>query len=86
MESIKAAYDSNGFGESLPFTSDNIRDAGFRGTLEGALVTANLQSDPSVHLDRLLEYQPNRPVMIAEYWAGWFTPWFHEHATTDPDG
>ncbi len=40
------------------------------------LMTANFKNDGEENMDRLLELQPNRPILISEFWPGWFDHWF----------
>uniref|UniRef100_T1JF70 Beta-galactosidase n=1 Tax=Strigamia maritima TaxID=126957 RepID=T1JF70_STRMM len=63
----------------LFFTSDGVLANGDIGSVEGALMTANFQSYPSVELDRLRLLQPNKPLMAMEFWSGWFDHWNENH-------
>ena len=47
-------------------------------------MTANFGSRPRENFDKLLEYQPNKPLVCMEFWNGWFDHWGEEHHTRDP--
>jgi hypothetical protein len=49
--------------------------------LSDLLLTANFQTNPTGNLNDLLRFQPNKPVMVMEYWSGWFDHWFEQHHT-----
>eukprot|EP00045_Choanoeca_perplexa_P014683 m.174846 g.174846 ORF g.174846 m.174846 type:complete len:653 (+) comp16758_c0_seq5:27-1985(+) len=56
------------------FTCDNaggLRD----GMVKGALQTVNFQDKAAKHLGALAAAQPNAPLMVSEYWTGWFDHW-----------
>ena len=70
----------------MPFTSDGVRSVGASGGLPGVLLTSNFQSDPVEQFERMLELQPNRPLMVMEFWSVWFDHWFEQHKTMTADG
>jgi len=70
LEWIQELYIQNGLNESLFFTSDGAW-FGDKGSLPGVLKTANFQSDPEQNFKDLLSFQPDKPLMAMEYWAGW---------------
>ena len=39
-------------------------------------MTANFQNESIGNMDKLLELQPDRPILISEFWPGWFDHWF----------
>ena len=61
--------------------------------LDGTLRTINMQEDPNGNIAALRIHQPDRPVLITEYWTGWFDWWGDKHhdlgldftRTTRPD-
>jgi len=71
----------------LLFTSDgfwdlpkyNIPNSGV--ALDGALWTVNFKDGAKNKLDRLFNLQPDMPVMVMEWWTGWFDYWGIEHQT-----
>jgi len=70
----------------LLFTSDGPRDETLRaGTLPGILKTVNLASGVEAALGKLREYQPDGPLMVTEFWDGWFDHWGEEHHTRAPE-
>ena len=48
-----------------------------------ALLTVNFQKDIEDAFSKLLEVQPHKPLMIMEYWSGWFDHWGHPHLDRD---
>lgn len=69
--------------EELLFTSDNRFD---RGQLPGIFKTVNFQENPKKQLGMLKKAQKHeRPLMVMEYWSGWFDHWGEEHHTTSKD-
>ncbi len=50
-------------------------------------MTANFKYSSIENLDKLRELQPNRPVLVSEFWPGWFDHWFNPiHGTLSIDG
>ncbi|KAJ9575407.1 hypothetical protein L9F63_025639, partial [Diploptera punctata] len=66
----------------LLFTSDNPSMHGETGAIAGVLQTANFQVNPENELSILKKFQPDKPLMVMEFWAGWFDHWFEKHHTT----
>lgn len=54
------------------------------GTLPDIHKTANFGSRPGENFAKLREYQPEGPLMCAEYWNGWFDHWGEEHHHRNP--
>ncbi|XP_050313034.1 beta-galactosidase-1-like protein 2 [Anthonomus grandis grandis] len=77
LEALKHIYRENGIVELL-FTSDTPSN-GFQGTLPDVLATANFQEEASVELALLKAHQPNKPLMVMEYWTGWFDHYTEKH-------
>ncbi|XP_068216121.1 beta-galactosidase-1-like protein 2 [Palaemon carinicauda] len=75
LEAIKDILTANGFSESLYFTSDTPLLAGDSGALPGVLMTANFNTYGEENLSLLKEMQPDRPLMVMEFWTGWFDHW-----------
>ena len=65
----------------LLLTSDSSYDLK-NGNLPGLLATVNFQQKPNEHFKRLLEFQPDKPLFVVEYWAGWFDHWSENHHIT----
>uniref|UniRef100_A0A2P2I5I9 Beta-galactosidase n=1 Tax=Hirondellea gigas TaxID=1518452 RepID=A0A2P2I5I9_9CRUS len=78
---LKSVMKANGFNNTLFFTSDNTIMHYDWGSVDGALQTANFNREPSKHLARLKEMQPNRPLMVAEFWSGWYDYWLAKSHT-----
>nr|CAB3249256.1 beta-galactosidase-1-like protein 2 [Phallusia mammillata] len=78
LPGIKSAMVKYGVRE-LFFTSDN-GDGARKQTLPGVLKTINFKTVKS-HFNDLLTIQPNAPLMVMEFWTGWFDWWGAEHHT-----
>ena len=61
-------------------TVDQLTDGG----LPGILKTINFKSDPEHKLEVLKSYQPGKPVMVTEFWTGWFDHWGEHHHIMSP--
>lgn len=86
LEFLRDNMIANGFGESLFFTSDTPKSTQDLGSIPGVLMTANFNTDVEENLDLLKEMQPNRPLMVMEFWTGWFDHWLSGvHVTTSPE-
>ena len=58
-------------------------------TLTSALVlmTANFKYQSIENMDALLKLQPNRPILVSEFWPGWFDHWLEPlHNTLNLQG
>lgn len=67
------------------FTSDGATDWMLQGgTLPDVFMTANFGSRPRDNFQKLLEYQPDKPLVCMEFWNGWFDHWGEQHHTRDP--
>ncbi|KAG7223134.1 hypothetical protein INR49_015893 [Caranx melampygus] len=77
MPFIKSCLQARGINELL-LTSDNWE--GLRcGGVEGALKTINLQRLSFGAIQHLADMQPQKPLMVMEYWSGWFDVWGEHH-------
>ncbi|XP_071765736.1 beta-galactosidase-1-like protein 2 [Centroberyx gerrardi] len=77
MPFIKTCLQSRGINELL-LTSDNWE--GLRcGGVEGVLKTINLQRLSFGAIQYLADMQPQKPLMVMEYWSGWFDVWGEHH-------
>ncbi len=66
----------------LLFTSDGYDDFTLQGgMIPGTLETLNFGSQPEAAFAKLIEYQPDKPLMCMEYWNGWFDHWGEQHHT-----
>lgn len=79
LEQLKEIFSENGVVELL-FTSDTPSNGNY-GSIPGVLYTANFQTEANKELDLLQSYQPNKPLMVMEYWTGWFDHWTEKHHT-----
>ncbi|CAH2320505.1 beta-galactosidase-1 2 isoform X1 [Pelobates cultripes] len=83
MEFIKTALVRRGI-EELLLTSDN-KDGLSSGTVEGVLATINFQKIEPILFSYLDSIQNNKPVLVMEYWTGWFDHWGGDHHVFDVD-
>uniref|UniRef100_A0A3Q4HY88 Si:dkey-224e22.2 n=1 Tax=Neolamprologus brichardi TaxID=32507 RepID=A0A3Q4HY88_NEOBR len=84
MPFIKNCLQSRGIKELL-MTSDNWE--GLRcGGVEGALKTINLQRLSFGAIQHLADIQPQKPLMVMEYWSGWFDVWGEHHHVFHAEG
>lgn len=66
----------------LFFTSDN--EGGLvTGSVPDTLRTINLQEGARNLLAYLRSAQPDKPLMVAEFWTGWYDHWTEAHNTYD---
>ncbi len=66
--------------DSFLFTSDGPRDNCLQGgTLPDVFKTVNFAFDAKEALAKLREYQPEGPLMVMEFWSGWFDHWGEPH-------
>lgn len=66
--------------DSFLFTSDGARDAWLQaGTLPDIFKTVNFAFGAKEAFAKLREYQPDGPLMVMEFWSGWFDHWGEPH-------
>uniref|UniRef100_A0A6Q2YVQ1 Beta-galactosidase n=1 Tax=Esox lucius TaxID=8010 RepID=A0A6Q2YVQ1_ESOLU len=82
MPFIKEALQSRGINELL-LTSDNQKGLLKGGGVSGALRTLNLQK---LNLGDIKDLNPKSPMMVMEYWTGWFDAWGDLHHVLSPEG
>jgi beta-galactosidase len=64
----------------LLFTSDGPRDGQQQGGgIPGILRTVNFAFEANGAFAKLREYQPAGPLLVTEFWSGWFDHWGEEH-------
>jgi len=63
----------------LLFTSDNSEGTS-KEIVPGVLKTVNFK-EVGTHFDDLKKIQPNAPLMVMEFWTGWFDWWGEHHHT-----
>ncbi|KAM8926971.1 beta-galactosidase-1-like protein 2 isoform 2-T2 [Pelodytes ibericus] len=83
MEFIKTALVRRGIVELL-VTSDN-KDGISSGSMDGVLATINFQKMEPILFTYLDSIQSNKPVMVMEFWTGWFDHWGGDHHVFDVD-
>jgi hypothetical protein len=83
LEYLKSLLEAAKINE-LYVTSDSPLTARDKGAIPGVLQTANFYDDAKGQLDTLLELQPDKPILVMEYWSGWFDHWFEPSHNTRP--
>ena len=68
--------------ESLLFTSDTPTLTADWGNVDYELMTANFKFGSEAELKRIKELRPNSPILVSEFWPGWFDHWFEENHNT----
>ncbi|KAB1254881.1 Beta-galactosidase-1-like protein 3 [Camelus dromedarius] len=66
----------------LLLTSDNTNKV-LNGHIKGVLATINMNSFRADTFEQLFKVQKNKPILIMEYWVGWFDTWGKRHTPTD---
>ncbi|WP_138494600.1 glycoside hydrolase family 35 protein [Paenibacillus pinistramenti] len=85
LQAVKRAMETRGI-DVLLFTSDGPEDFMLQGgTLPGVLATVNFGSHPKEAFAKLRKYQPEGPLMVMEFWNGWFDHWMEEHHVRTAD-
>ncbi|XP_075905903.1 beta-galactosidase-1-like protein 2 [Nelusetta ayraudi] len=77
MPFIKDCLQTRGIKELL-LTSDNWEGLRYEG-MEDVLKTVNLQRLSFGAIQHLADLQPGKPLMVMEYWCGWFDVWGEPH-------
>uniref|UniRef100_A0A3Q3KU64 Beta-galactosidase n=1 Tax=Mastacembelus armatus TaxID=205130 RepID=A0A3Q3KU64_9TELE len=77
MPFIKNCLQARGINELL-LTSDNWEGLRYDG-IDGVLKTINLQRLSFGAIQHLADMQPQKPLMVMEYWSGWFDVWGEHH-------
>ncbi|XP_072248977.1 beta-galactosidase-1-like protein 2 isoform X1 [Leuresthes tenuis] len=77
MPFIKNCLQTRGVSELL-LTSDNWEGLRYEG-MDGVLKTINLQRLSFGAIQHLADMQPQKPLMVMEYWSGWFDVWGEHH-------
>ncbi|XP_061606687.1 beta-galactosidase-1-like protein 2 isoform X2 [Phyllopteryx taeniolatus] len=83
MPFIKAALQSRGIRELL-LTSDN-RNTLKSGGVDGAMRSLKLQKLNQRDIQDLTIIQPNGPIMVMDYWTGWYDVWGDLHHVLPPE-
>ena len=87
LEYIRQVHDllrDQGIVELL--VSSDGASAGTSGTLPDLIFqTVNFGGSPTWNFDTLKNMQPGKPIMVMEYWTGWFDHWSESHHTVDND-
>ncbi|XP_047375575.1 beta-galactosidase-1-like protein 3 isoform X7 [Sciurus carolinensis] len=77
MSYVKEALMKRGIVELL-LTSDNEKEIQ-KGSVKGALTTVNMNSFKESFFISFRQMQKNKPILIMEYWIGWFDSWGKKH-------
>jgi beta-galactosidase len=78
---LKDIFLRAGFTDSLLYTADNWRNIR-RGILPGLYAATNFGiRNHEKGMDALAQLRPGQPLLVSEYWPGWFDHWGHPHET-----
>ena len=79
--------------EHLRFIKQQLREGGIEtllitcdtpsltldwGNVDNELMAINFQWGAEQEMDALRAMRPNSPVLVSEFWSGWFDKWFEE--------
>ncbi|XP_019065857.1 beta-galactosidase-1-like protein 3 [Fukomys damarensis] len=78
MAYLKEALLKRGIVELL-LTCDHYAEV-MNGSIKGVLATVNLDSLRKDSFHQLLQVQINKPILVMEYWVGWFDNWGRPHS------
>ncbi|XP_049712306.1 beta-galactosidase-1-like protein 3 [Elephas maximus indicus] len=81
MPYVQQALLQRGIVELL-LTSDNERDV-LKGYIKGVLATVNMKTLSRDAFSLLNKAQSKKPIMIMEFWVGWFDTWGNQHFLRD---
>nr|KAF6403419.1 galactosidase beta 1 like 3 [Molossus molossus] len=81
MPYLQKALLERGIMEML-LTSDGEKEV-HRGSIEGVLATININSFGKDSFRYLHRLQKNKPIMVMEYWVGWYDMWGDHHIVKD---
>lgn len=82
LKGLKELYEDNKLSEMF-FVCDNEDGLG-KYKLDGVLQTINFMSKNSKRMmDKLLEFQPDKPIFVTEFWDGWFNHWGEKYHKVD---
>nr|XP_046267069.1 beta-galactosidase-1-like protein 2 isoform X1 [Scatophagus argus] len=80
---IKEALQSRGISELL-LTSDNHNTLK-SGSVDGAIRSVKLQKLNQRDIQDLNAVQPNSPILVMDYWTGWYDVWGELHHVLPPE-
>ena len=82
LRHLAAGLRSRGITSAELFTSDGGNDSMLTGgTLKEIYKTVNFGSRAKANFAALKKVQPDKPLMCAEFWNGWFDHWGEKHHT-----
>ena len=64
--------------ETLLFTCDTPSLTLDWGNVDNELMAINFQWEAEQEIEALRAMRPNSPVLVSEFWSGWFDKWFEE--------
>uniref|UniRef100_A0A8C7BTD1 Beta-galactosidase n=1 Tax=Neovison vison TaxID=452646 RepID=A0A8C7BTD1_NEOVI len=68
----------------LLMTSDEAENL-LKGRIKGVLATINMNKFEKSAFEQLSHLQSNKPIMIMEFWVGWFDTWGSEHSVANAE-
>ncbi|GAB1604670.1 beta-galactosidase-1-like protein 2 [Argonauta hians] len=82
LENLRQLYQKNGIHELL-LLSDGL-DGIIRARIPNVLLTANFANAAAGRMifDKITEINPDNPLMVMEFWTGWFDHWGNKYHQT----
>ena len=65
--------------ETLLFTCDTPSLTLDWGNVDNELMAINFQWEAELEIEAVRAMRPNSPVLVSEFWSGWFDKWFEDH-------
>ena len=85
LRHLAAGLRTRGITSAALFTSDGGNDSMLTGgTVKEIYKTVNFGSRAKTNFAALKKVQPDKPLMCAEFWNGWFDHWGEKHHRRDP--
>ena len=85
MAAIKQLFVHAGLGNEMFYTADGTDPEQMNmGELPGVFAAANFgPGEAKLSIPKIQRQRPDQPVMVGEYWDGWFDAWGEAHNATD---
>jgi beta-galactosidase len=85
MSAIKQLFVHAGLGNEMFYTADGTDPEQMNmGELPGVFAAANFgPGEARTSIPKIQRQRPDQPVMVGEYWDGWFDAWGEAHNSTD---
>ena len=85
MAAIRQLFVHAGLGNEIFYTADGTDPEQMNmGELPGVFAAANFgPGEAKLSIPKIQRQRPDQPVMVGEYWDGWFDAWGEAHNATD---